>query len=322
MTANTVLESKTEDCRLEESRTAPFHLPPSEAEPETLRLILGVGRSGTTWVSRVLSKTRRRVRFFMEPLFHLEPRLPFHDTGDHTAVGYESFSPDHPLLSAYRRIASRHLGGSQVKGLERDDDAWELCLVKEVHALLGTEGLLRAWQTPALFVLRDPVNVADSLFAAQTLQTIYLNHEVEAVQQEAFLDRFAPGRQETVRQLFAGAARREPREQIILAKVICTQVLQEMFLALAEEFPFVKTLCYEKLCEAPRETLKAASQALSIPWDQDIEEYLSKTMQADATSNDPYSIMRNTAEQRMRPLKFLNPEETALCRAALGAMRG
>ena len=65
-----------------------------------------------------------------------------------------------------------------------------------------------------------------------------------------------------------------------------------------------------------------ARWAPSIPWDQDIDGYLSKTMQADATSNDPYSIMRNTAEQRMRPLKFLNPEETALCRAALGAMRG
>ena len=65
-----------------------------------------------------------------------------------------------------------------------------------------------------------------------------------------------------------------------------------------------------------------ARWAPSIPWDQGIDGYLSKTMQADATSNDPYSIMRNTAEQKMRPFKFLNPEETALCRAALSDMRG
>jgi hypothetical protein len=260
------------------------------------------------------------VRFLVEPLFHLEPRLPFHDTGDHTAVDYESFSPDHPLLSAYRRLADRRLANTDVKGLERDDDAWELCLVKEVHALLGTEGLLRAWQTPALLLLRDPVYVVDSLFAAQSLRTNYLNHEVEAVQQEAFLNRFAPGRQEAVRQFFADAAEREPREQVILTKLICTQLLHDMFIVLAEQFPFVTTLHYEEFCETPRETFRAAAQALSIPWDQGTDEYLRKTSRADATASDPYSIMRNTAEQRERPLVFLRPEESELCRSALIAI--
>jgi hypothetical protein len=41
----------------------------------SLRLILGVGRSGTTWVSRVLGSTLQPIRYCCEPLFYLHPRL-------------------------------------------------------------------------------------------------------------------------------------------------------------------------------------------------------------------------------------------------------
>ena len=66
-----------------------------------------------------------------------------------------------------------------------------------------------------VFILRDPVYVLDSLLAAQTLRTIYLDHEVEAVREPAFLRRFAPGREEAVRRAFARTARQESRPQII-----------------------------------------------------------------------------------------------------------
>jgi hypothetical protein len=255
----------------------------------------------------------------MEPLFHLEPRMPFHETGDHTAVDYRLFSPDHPLLPAYSRLTNRAPAAS-VRGLERDDEGWQLCLVKEVHALLGTEVLLRAWQTPILFLLRDPVYVVDSLFAAQTLQTIYLDHEAEAVQRDVFLSRFAPGRQNTIQQIFSGMKKGESRERVILSKVLCTQLLQEMFLALSREFPCTRAFRYEQFCDAPIQTFKVAAKALSIEWDEDMEAYLSETMRADASSDDPYSIMRNTSGQKHRALKFLTAEETALCRAALDAL--
>ena len=286
---------------------------------ENLRLILGVGRSGTSWVSRVLSRARQPMRFCSEPLFYIEPRLPFHRKGDHTAVGYEDFPEDHPLLSAYRRLLDRHRGGVQPDTLPRDDADWQLCLVKEVHALLGTEGLLRHYRPPALFILRDPVYVADSLFSAQTLGSAYLDHEVKAVQAEGFLDRFLPGRQETLKRLFAGVRRQGPRERIVLSKVICIRLLQEMFMVLAEEFPSLRLVRYEELCESPRETLSEAAQALSIPWDEDMDTYLARTMRADSTSADPYSVMRNTAEQQHRPFRFLTPRDIALCRSTLEA---
>jgi hypothetical protein len=290
-------------------------------EQQRLRLILGVGRSGTSWVSQMLFKTPLRSRCFSEPLFHMTPRLPFHRKGDHTAVRYENIPARHPLLRAYGLLAHRQFDPAGLHGVVRDEAGWEICLVKEVHALLAAEGLLRAWGIPTVFILRDPIYVIDSLLAAQTLQTNYLDHEIEAVQEPAFLKRFAPDREEVLRRVFAEAARQEPRRQIIQRKVLCAQLLQEMFLALAAEFPCANTWRYEQCCQAPEPSFRAIAEALSIPWDDAMKKSLAETTQADATSSQPYSIVRNTAQQTDRPLKFFSSAEAALCRAALAAIR-
>jgi hypothetical protein len=287
-----------------------------------LRLVLGVGRSGTTWVGHVLSSTLQPIRYCSEPLFYLQPRLSFHRKGDHTAVGYEEFDEDHPLLSAYLRLLDREDNGVQKDTLQRDDAGWDLCLVKEVHALLGSEGLLRHYQPPTLFILRDPLYVADSLFSAQTLGTAYLDHEVKAVQKPSFWERFLPGRQEALERIFWVVRHSGRRQQMMLNKVICIRLLQEMFVILTNEFPCAQTIHYEGLCAAPREGLNTAARALSLSWDQNMELCLSKTSQADSTSANPYSVMRNTAKQANRPFRFLKANDVALCRAMLDAIQG
>jgi hypothetical protein len=140
------------------------------------------------------------------------------------------------------------------------------------------------------------------------------------VQAEGFLERFAPGRQDAVGRLFADAAQREQRLRILLGKVICIQLIQEMFAVLAKEFPCAKAMHYEEFCERPREAFQVAAEALAITWDGAMEAYLRKTMQADGASEDPYSVMRNTAEQKGRPFKFLSSEERLLCRSVLQAI--
>ena len=287
----------------------------------SLRLVLGVGRSGTTWVSHVFSSTLQPIRYCCEPLFYLHPRLAFHRKGDHTAVGYEEFEEGHPLLSAYLRLLDRDGFGVQPDTLRRNDDDWSLCLVKEVHALLGTEGLLRHCHPPTLFILRDPLYVADSLFSAQSLGTAYLDHEAKAVQQTNFLDRFLPGRQEDLERLFWVVRHSGRREQMILTKVLCIRLLQKMFVMLAREFPCAQIIHYEELCTAPSEGLSAAAQALSLSWDHNMELSLAETSQADSISADPYSVMRNTAEQVQRRFKFLSASDIALCRAMLEAIQ-
>jgi hypothetical protein len=94
-----------------------------------------------------------------------------------------------------------------------------------------------------------------------------------------------------------------------------------MFQSLAAKFPSAITWRYEQCCEAPEASFRAMAEALSIPWDDAMKKSLAETTQADATSNQPYSIVRNTAQQTDRPLKFFSSAEAALCHAALKAIR-
>jgi hypothetical protein len=287
-------------------------------ESGKLRLILGVGRSGTSWVSKVLSKTTERSRFFSEPLFYIDPRLPYRRKGDHTAIGYNGSYDAGPLLAAYQLVAHRQFDAPDLPGRERNDDGWSICLVKEVHALLGSEAVLRAWKTPVVFILRDPVYAIDSLFAAQSLETIYLDHEAGAVQEQAFLDRFAGAGQDAVRKALADNARWPHRRRIIVEKVICVQLLQRMFLALAKEFPCARTFAYEDFCGRPMDTFQSAASALSIPWEEAMTAFLQESTRGDgAATANPYAVVRNTAAQNNREFKFLSPGEIALCRSTL-----
>ncbi len=291
------------------------------ADPARLRLILGVGRSGTSWVSQTLFRTKQPVRCFSEPLYHISPKLPFHKKPDHTAAGCEAISAEHPLSRAYQLLTHREFRGPEIVPPARNDANWELCVVKEVHSLLGTDGLLKLWKTPSIFILRDPVYIADSLFAAQTLESAYLDHEVAAVRQPAFLERFAPGRQREVKACFADAEKLEARRRVILSKVVCMQLMQQMFSVLAAEFPFAKAIRYDDICAAPRQVFPELAEALSLPWDDAMAAYLAETMVADATLSDPYSVKRNTGEQKDRPFKFLTAEEAASCRAAIHGIK-
>ena len=61
--------------------------------------ILGVGRSGTTWLSNALALATPPLRFFHEPLYHLRPKLWLHFTKDVTATTTE---PPRRFYAAYQ----------------------------------------------------------------------------------------------------------------------------------------------------------------------------------------------------------------------------
>ncbi len=68
-----------------------------------LRLVLGLGRSGTTWLSRLLAATPTPLRFFSEPLPHFVP--PILTKPDHGGISYRShLPPEHRLLRAYEKL--------------------------------------------------------------------------------------------------------------------------------------------------------------------------------------------------------------------------
>lgn len=118
------------------------------SERPEVRLILGPGHSGTTWLSYVLSKTPTPIRFFMEGLYQI-------DRSGHS----ENLS----LSSVYDLFLAERTLDELAHQKLRDDADWKFCLIKEVHRLSETRTLLNRPSLKAILLTRDPVRIVDSL---------------------------------------------------------------------------------------------------------------------------------------------------------------
>ena len=293
-------------------------------EPDTqkLRLILGVGRSGTTWLSRVLSETSTPIRFFMEGLYSVKPKLSFSEGNDHTAIKYYPKLPErHSLLSVYRSLIKPQYNWSALglnRHLQRDDPNWQFCLVKEVHSLLATEALLQFFSCPTVIVVRDPVYVIDSLFARDGLSSPYLCDESKVVRQVAFLKRFMPEQSEAILEaLHKVNSIGKLREQSILKKVLTVAIIQQMFCVLADKFQCIYLIEYEELCQSSQALFRSVAEFFTLDWDDRVERFLATTTQTYSNKADKYPVFRQTSCQVKRNFKFLSFEEVNLCHQIL-----
>lgn len=285
------------------------------SHPDRLRLVLGVGRSGTSWVGRVLAHSETPLRYVHEPLFHVRPALSLARGRDHVAIGYtQSLPPVHRLKTTYRALSARSWPPDLLRApelLARNDQDWQVCLVKEVHALLATAPLLASLDVPCVILLRDPVYVLDSLLLAQGLRTPYLSQEAAAVQNPAFLDRYLPAERSALEAVFRRSAQLgEDRRRITAEKVLTIATLQKMLEELGRTRKNALVLHYEWLCKHPEQGLRAAAYHLSLQWEGGAARFLEETTRADnADLTDPYSVSRPTSSQPDRPLRFLDTEE-------------
>ena len=290
---------------------------------QKFRLILGIGRSGTTWLSCVLSETPTPIRFFMEPFYPLWPRVSFSDRSDQSAIEYEATLQDqHPLSNILCSLLtpqydwhSLGLSGSLI----RNDHDWKVCLVKEVHSLLATEAILKFLKCPAILLLRDPLYIIDSLFARDGLETTYLCNESKYVNNPSFLKRFSPDPTKDISMILKESVPNgRIRENIILDKVLTVSLIHSMFRVLSSEFQYAQIIEYESLCQSPELHFHSIASFFSLDWSESTEQYLLKTMRSslDQIKNN-YPIFLKTIDQIGRPFKFLSKEEVLLCRRVL-----
>ena len=287
------------------------------------RLVLGVGRSGTTWLSCVLSETPTPIRFFMEPFYPLRPRVSFSVSGDQTAIEYTPRLQDqHPLSNIFRSLLtpqhdwhSMGLSGNLI----RNDNDWQVCIIKEVHSLLAAEAMLKFLKCPTVFLLRDPLYIIDSLFARDGLKTTYLCNESKYVNNPSFLKRFSPDPTKDISMILKESVSNDKkRERIIIDKVLTVSLIQSMFRVLSSEFQYAQIIEYESLCQSPELYFRSIASFLSLDWSESIEQYLLKTLRSalHQRKND-YPIFLDTINQIGRPFKFLSKEEVLLCRRVL-----
>jgi len=278
---------------------------------DKIRLILGPGRSGTSWLSRVLAKSGTRLRFFNEPLFHIQPKLPFSNKFDHTALPYcPAIDSTHPLAMAYAGLALPHIDWAHHLPdgiLLRDDKDFSVCLIKEVHSLLATEALLKYLQSPCLVITRNPVYVIDSLLAVSGVGAPVYKNEACYINDKVFLNRYLPGAASRIQgYLDANDVQSKDIMQVAISKALTVGVMNRMLEIIAEESPCVLHIRYEHLCETPFEIFSRASRFLSLDFDLEMQKFLSETQSVKESEKSPYSVFRDTTRQLNRPMKVLS----------------
>ena len=119
-----------------------------------LRFLFGVGRSGTSWLIKVLSMTKTKIRFYNEILNQVNPFFYFQNNNDFTARRYiESFTSNDPLITIFKaslsdKINQKYFLYNNPEKLERNDKDFAFTLHKEVHSLLAIEAIAKYFKVP------------------------------------------------------------------------------------------------------------------------------------------------------------------------------
>ncbi|MEM7682286.1 MAG: glycosyltransferase [Planctomycetota bacterium] len=295
----------------------------AKASPELpLRLVLGVGRSGTTWVGQKLAASPDGWRTQMELLLRLRPKARLGPGPDPAAMPYaEKLKPNHKMLTAYRAFAGRACPFVPERLRGARPDAPVGVLVKEVHGLLASPALLHAMpQARALFVVRDPIRVADSLFDAQTLDAPYLWAESKHVRSTRFGRRVLGVRgMNAATEVFAEIDNASTARLRRVGDVAVTVALvQRLFESLASARPEqAQAVTYEALCADPAGGFEQGANFLGVELSSvDLD---ATPIDTASDSASPYSLTRDTGAQLGRPYRFLSAQEAAWCH---GLVRG
>ena len=293
-------------------------------------LIVGVARSGTTWVGQTLGRTQR-ARDVHEP------------DGDHDAFAFRraaGYAPN-PVLrpgephpdwvrlwagvfaggqpsSALRGRAARYLyaktpvadrwdawlGGRPTARLRvaaalaepRGGSGSEPVVAKSVRASFSVEWIAQRFQPKVLVVERNPLNVLSSWITLD-----FLN---DARQLRALAD-FA-GQAWGIAAPTAAAPR-------LVQQAYSVGVLMSALREAADRHPEWHVVSHEDLCVEPVRKYRALADALGLVWSDDAAGFLEESDRV----GEGYETKRSTSEQPERWRELLVPEQVATIQATL-----
>jgi len=267
-----------------------------------LGLILGVARSGTSWIHTVLSQSDTPMRSIKEPLRifnNLVGNAPEFGMKDFRTFGdIKAFldNPDHPFLTAIRSCMNLKLNNH--KTVLRNDNIYTYCLIKEIGALLNVPSFIAASKhSKIILVVRDPLYVIDSLFSIHNS----INYFCTPINELPYGIEIADG------------ISKNDREYDILKRYTAVKRVQDDFYCFAEHYPEnVYLVEYEKICKKPYFYFKKMTKFLKLSWGDNENSFLQETMSE--TKEGYYSIYRKTEDQIGRKFRFLSEKEVNLCK--------
>lgn len=308
-----------------------------------LRLILGLGRSGTTWLSSAINQTESSIRFSMEGLLAFRPKVKLAPFKDRSAAPFlASIDKNHPLASFYGAVSAFDFDVAQSKmegPIVRNDPAPQCTIVKEVHALLATEAVINYFKCPTAIITRDPLRIIDSLFARDGYQSHYLNRETgellgsrfvkEFRRPRTFLPRSRHARSELLDRYFAGRetqiqsvadvvkSKTDPRTRIVLAKIVTAGLISEMLRQIASANSCCRHISYEELCEQPFDTVCEVANDFGIECGDKVRTFLRESTSRKTNKADRFPVYRNQCQIGGQPFRFLTDLEVDLGRSLL-----
>ncbi len=282
-----------------------------DSSSSQLRLVLGVARSGTTWIANTLAQTKTAIRYFEEPLYYIKPRLRFSTGGDHTAVNFDNLCFSNRLLEAYKVLTNEKINLNNFiydKLFKRNDKNYKYVLVKEVHSLLGAEFLAKNLNCKILFILRDIVTIVDSIFNAQTLKTPYLKNEYKYLRNSNFINFYFKDKKNAIHtKIDEINSLGDYRKKTILSEALVMLLIQHFFKLIVQKYQNCTLVNYEDIVINPDEAFLNISNYFSFDYEKGAFDFSSKK---DVYYGNPYySISRNTKDLLSRKNKFLSDNE-------------
>ncbi len=260
------------------------------------RFILGVGRSGTTLVARLMALSTSRMRLVVEPF----PRVKDLPTNDYLEPWSVRPGPhDSKEIERARGVISRLSMSAAIiresirnETIERDDEAFDFLLIKEVHGLLAFPSIVSNLEFKAVVVTREVPRVLDSFLAGhQKALRKYLVDDFRFVRDYLKQRRFQQN------PLLEAAVRgsgtrlinyvRRPKwlteETLRLASVIALINTLLVNWAISESY-HVQHVTFERLCLHPVEECERLYRFLDLEYDNAVlEQVLSITRKGNET---------------------------------------
>lgn len=150
--------------------------------------ILGVGRSGTTWLGDLVSLTKSPIKYLDEPFPKLKKDIllksfPF----KYKVPWFLPFDCTNQQLSEFLKVLSKFQDSNDVfRGnflnhtLKKDDESFSNLLIKDVHQLgVYPRALANMPNTRIVIITRDTKRVVDSLFNTFGMDNNYLMSEYD-----------------------------------------------------------------------------------------------------------------------------------------------
>lgn len=278
-------------------------------DPENLkklRLVLGIGRSGTTWIVNTLARTKTPIRCFEEPLHHIRPKINPLAAHDHTCT--DSLIQKKRLIESYKILTLKQIP-SELRGrfFTRDDNNFEYILTKEVHSLFSCYHVAKETTAPVLFIKRKIATIVDSLFNAQGIKTTYLQDEFNILKNSFFIDNEFKSQKKEIISIIRDINRtKEFKRNKILSTTLTIYLLQNYFNKISNKLSNAIVMDYEDIVKDPNYHFDLISKHFEFKYTTDSYNF------KNSKENDPckdYSISRDSSQLVSRKNKYLSDND-------------